>query len=269
MKPIYWLIVFIVGGMVFAGGLGLWLSNICSISGQTSSYRASEQSNEHPTQQKDATGNGLNRGQDIGTSLKDIANSLSAINRRQQERDTSEINQHPQSETTLCNIRIADLALIYFTYCLVVVGFFTMRSAETSAQQIERAFLFGGGGPVQVIGTHVHGIMHCLNSGRSNAILKEYYFGWSATEPTGTPTYPPTAIHSGGKEDLICAPDKVVLLADNPIDISKTSYCFGFFKYKDIFGIDRESYFACRFVMMPPNTVRSVVVGGDAWNRWT
>jgi hypothetical protein len=38
--------------------------------------------------------------------------------------------------------KITDLALVLFTYCLVVVGWATMRSGERSVRMLERGFLF-------------------------------------------------------------------------------------------------------------------------------
>ena len=43
----------------------------------------------------------------------------------------------------LCGeMKLTDLALVFFTYCLVVVGWFTLRSNERTAQDIERSHVF-------------------------------------------------------------------------------------------------------------------------------
>jgi hypothetical protein len=43
------------------------------------------------------------------------------------------------SEWFCGDLKVTDLALVYFTYCLVVVGWFTLRSNERALQEIERA----------------------------------------------------------------------------------------------------------------------------------
>src|SRR5579864_83543 len=45
--------------------------------------------------------------------------------------------------TLLCGeMKLTDLALVFFTYCLVVVGWFTMKSNERTSQDIERSHVF-------------------------------------------------------------------------------------------------------------------------------
>jgi hypothetical protein len=46
----------------------------------------------------------------------------------------------------LCDAKITDVALVFFTYCLAVVGFFAIRSAEAALKKTERAYVFGGPG---------------------------------------------------------------------------------------------------------------------------
>jgi len=52
----------------------------------------------------------------------------------------------------LCEeISITDLALVYFTYCLVIVGLFQMWNTDETAKRTQRAYVFGGSpfGPVK------------------------------------------------------------------------------------------------------------------------
>jgi hypothetical protein len=47
--------------------------------------------------------------------------------------------------TWLCeDTKFTDLLLAFFTYCLVIVGWFTIRSSERTVQNLERAFLAVG-----------------------------------------------------------------------------------------------------------------------------
>ena len=41
--------------------------------------------------------------------------------------------------------KATDLLLVYFTYALAIVGWFTMRSADDNVRRTERAYIFGGG----------------------------------------------------------------------------------------------------------------------------
>ena len=42
-------------------------------------------------------------------------------------------------------IKLTDVALVYFTYILALVGLYQMRSTDDTARRAERAYLFGGG----------------------------------------------------------------------------------------------------------------------------
>lgn len=49
------------------------------------------------------------------------------------------------SKSLLCDeLKITDIPLVFFTYCLVVVGWFTMRSTDETAKRAQRAYLVGG-----------------------------------------------------------------------------------------------------------------------------
>jgi hypothetical protein len=41
--------------------------------------------------------------------------------------------------------KITDVALVFFTYCLVIVGWFTMQNVDDTAKRTERAYILGGG----------------------------------------------------------------------------------------------------------------------------
>lgn len=46
-------------------------------------------------------------------------------------------------DLAVCNASPTDIALVFFTYCLVVVGWVTMRSNEKTMREIERGRLYG------------------------------------------------------------------------------------------------------------------------------
>jgi hypothetical protein len=45
----------------------------------------------------------------------------------------------------LCDAKATDLGILYFTCCLVIVGWFTIRSNHETALIEERAYISGGG----------------------------------------------------------------------------------------------------------------------------
>jgi hypothetical protein len=52
--------------------------------------------------------------------------------------------------TWLCeDVKLTDVLVAYFTFCLVIVGGFTLHQSERSTREVERAYL-GGGGECQI-----------------------------------------------------------------------------------------------------------------------
>jgi hypothetical protein len=47
-------------------------------------------------------------------------------------------------ETACGDLRLIDVAIVLFTYYLVIVGWFAMRSADETAKRPGRAYVFGG-----------------------------------------------------------------------------------------------------------------------------
>lgn len=69
-----------------------------------------------------------------------------------QEQQTYQLNARAENAgengpaSLLCDeLRITDVGIVFFTYCLVVVGWFTLRSSEQTARKAERAYMFCGG----------------------------------------------------------------------------------------------------------------------------
>jgi hypothetical protein len=104
------------------------------------------------------------------------------------------------SPTWLCEeTKFTDLLLAYFTYCLVIVGWFGIRSNELTIQNLERAFLAVGptkirldwvrqpgktvyvqGEPLETaVGLYIH------NTGRTGATIKKVYGEFSKEAPSG------------------------------------------------------------------------------------
>jgi hypothetical protein len=138
-----------------------------------------------------------------------------------------------EPETGLCQIRIADLALIYFTYCLVIVGYFTIKRSERTIQDLERAHFFGGTSKLDHDGQNNWYVeVSFVNQGRTSGIFRSIYWQFSAEEPKGAPNYAggnikrmEFALVSGGDSGMVIR-EKVP--QDKP-------YFYGTFIYEDIF----------------------------------
>src|SRR5262249_16198356 len=80
----------------------------------------------------------------------------------------------------LCEeMKFTDLLLAYFTYCLVIVGWFTIRNSERTVQNLERAFLAVGpkietlSNPGRPPFIRMTFLVH--NTGRTGALITKAY----------------------------------------------------------------------------------------------
>jgi hypothetical protein len=73
-----------------------------------------------------------------------------------------------------CDAKITDLAVAYFTYCLVIVGWFGIRGSQKAAEIVERAYLSPGYGLMIEDRSEVRVGIHLgvRNTGRTVGILK-------------------------------------------------------------------------------------------------
>jgi len=70
-----------------------------------------------------------------------------AQKQREASNDHAKTGQERDSyiRTLLCDeVKGTDIALVYFTFCLVIVGWFTLRSADENTKRAERAYLVAG-----------------------------------------------------------------------------------------------------------------------------
>jgi hypothetical protein len=177
--------------------------------------------------------------------------------------------------TWLCEeTKFTDLLLAYFTYCLVIVGWFTMRNSEMNTQNLERAFLQVGPTKIttlfrpanaQGITTPFVRLMFTVhNTGRTGAIITKAYGEFSRSPPTGN-----KPIYKHGQEkltDLSIAADESVPLT--PI-IFETNFVgqqffWGYLEYLDIFKIKQShSRQAVR-----PSKVKFAIIGRGLCGRY-
>lgn len=134
---------------------------------------------------------------------------------------------------------VTDLALVFFTYCLVIVGWATMRSNESTLQEIERGRLFSGVEPstIRNNGGLLAVGLSLQNHGRTTGFMKERGHKFFSAEPEGPVSYeggeietmdsavePQRGSGSGSREVM------------SPFAFIGVQYLAGYVRYVDIFG---------------------------------
>jgi hypothetical protein len=81
--------------------------------------------------------------------------------------------------TWFCDISVADIGLMFFTYCLVIVGWAGIKSNEQTVRAIERPWLFiesiSANGLINLLpGGKILIATTVINAGRSPVILKRF-----------------------------------------------------------------------------------------------
>jgi hypothetical protein len=174
----------------------------------------------------------------------------------------------------LCDeTKLTDLLLVYFTYCLVVVGWYGIRSNELTVKNLERAFLSVG--PTKIGSLHTeldeHGrttrfvrlLLLVQNTGKTGATIKKVYGEFSQTPPTGRPIY------KRGKEyitDLTVGPGEQVALTPHPFEDSfiDDQFFWAYVEYFDIFRIKRVSRLC---VEVFPSRATFQIAGSEEWRE--
>ena len=164
--------------------------------------------------------------------------------------------------------KLTDLAVIFFTSCLVIVGWFSIRSGERNTKDLERAYIFGTPqiDATKFIGgnTFIEIMLH--NTGRTPGTIKSIYGEVSkTTEPFGVPVY-----RNGNKRD---ANGMLVPTLGNPIRAPVTFECpvtadfyfFGYIDYDDIFRPPHTSRF-CAKIFLDRSGIEAA--GPEAFSDW-
>jgi len=176
----------------------------------------------------------------------------------------------------LCGeIKATDLALVYFTFCLVMVGWATMQNVDETARRTERAYVFGGGpfGPtkprwVEALknGTVYREAKHfkdprrmtIYNYGRTAAFITRVEYGFCDELPEGMRVS--KAMDSGAlKYCIVPSPSNVFPPAGTGeaayflyrhVEFDRSDYegkiFFGRIWYRDIFKCEHFSTFSLR-----------------------
>ena len=145
-----------------------------------------------------------------------------------------------------------DLALLFFTACLVIVGWFTIVGGERNSKDMERAYIFGTpqidriktnpGGPIFVE-------VMLFNYGRTPGTVEIIYGEGALTEPFGAPAYrngsarvaggmlPPTGIQ----------PLRAPVTFECPVQ--NDFYFSGYIQYSDLFRRTHISRFTAKIFL--------------------
>lgn len=166
----------------------------------------------------------------------------------------------------LCGTRTTDVLLVFFTYCLVVVGWTTVRSNDRTVRDIERARIYGGPNLYwfQIVAPNRCKLgIGFSNQGKTPGFIRELVYDWSFPEPSGPAVYtaPKREPHNNAVPPGFNAGQPFAWVEVNAA--TETFYCFGYFVYEDVFGGWHES----RYCTEIDPVTRSQKVGGSAdWN---
>jgi hypothetical protein len=210
-------------------------------------------------------------GQAATPNQNSTTNVLAKVDLPQSDIKNAEGNaEHPRThQNGFCDIRITDIAIGLFTYCLVVVGAFQLYRQEFILRESERAHVFAGPAPNMEVGNNFVISLDIYNYGRTAGIIKKIYAEFSATEPTEEINY--EAIGPEYIFDYLIKPNSAGETTDPFRSTSMNDrYFIGFVSYVDMFRKPHMSKFCVR--IDPPaigQRGRYVPVGPAALNDWT
>jgi hypothetical protein len=183
--------------------------------------------------------------------------------------EASNTKQNPRLLAAVCEAKITDLGLVYFTYCLVIVGWFGIRSSEINVQKLERAYVFHGYGPVQSREGRVRFSLNMKNTGRSPAHINEV--GYVFLDRVELPAKR-SKINWNGKivpYDWIMPSDMRRSIRKLQSPIAEHVIFVAYIKYRDLFSNQpHTTWWAAHFYPNRPPSERIARAGGDTWNEW-
>lgn len=159
----------------------------------------------------------------------------------------------------VCEAKVTDLALTYLTYCLVVVGWFGIRSGQEAAEKVERAYLWPGYGLMIEDRDNVRIGIHLgvRNTGRTVGIMKTVHSTLITKEQDDDPKSVITYDVFRGREDAIIPDPNTEARSGiwHRLNVMpKVSR--GWITYRDIFGKTHRQAF--RYVVHPSGRTDSL-----------
>jgi hypothetical protein len=186
-----------------------------------------------------------------------------------QNSNSNKIYSEYLGRTGFCeDTKFTDWALVFFTGCLVIVGWFTMRSGQRETRAMERPYIFAtpridveasAGGNIKIK-------IMLQNYGRTPGDITGIYGEISLTEPIGM-----KSIYENGSLRPNCGsvgptlgkPVRAPVTFESPYP--KPQYFFGYMTYEDIF---REKHTSRYCVQVFLGSIGIEAAGTDAWNDW-
>ena len=165
-----------------------------------------------------------------------------------------------------CDTKITDWTLVFFTYALVVVGWFTLRSNEQTAVDTERAYIFLSHKEPGIDNGFVALELQTVNQGRMFGVLKEIKYKFIRELPK-TPAdaqwewevmdYDWT-LPAGIRRDM----------GYKKSDLTGRHYLAGCVTYQDAFT--RQIHTSWTTIEFNPGTdgAGNKRGGGEPWNKW-
>ena len=177
------------------------------------------------------------------------------------------------SRSVLCELKLTDIAIAFFTYCLVVVGWFTIRSNEQTVKNLERAYLAVGPTALftRMLPTpNVSLKLNIHNTGRTGATITTIFGEFSRAPPIGDkPQYGNGRLE---RTDLSIAAgtDTVLDAYVFEDDFTGEQSFWGYVLYRDIFKRTHTARFCVRLYPAAPAVGvggQFQIAGGDAWRE--
>jgi hypothetical protein len=180
--------------------------------------------------------------------------------------------RNPPLPSFICDAKLTDLGVVFFTFCLVIVGWFGIKRSDQTFRRMERAYIFAGPYQPAIVGGRTITHISIENFGRSPGILKEAYGEFSTTEPVDNiPTYKhgsarkfDNAIPPVQPRAPNYPPPTIPTAWDSPF--AGDQYFFGYIVYLDIFREEHRSRFCSKIF---PSSKNSDIAGSPNWNDWT
>jgi hypothetical protein len=164
--------------------------------------------------------------------------------------------------------RFTDFLIAYFTYCLVVIGWFGIRSTEANSESLERAYIFHGYSPLEFRGSQAKFTLVMINSGRMPAVIKEIGYKFLTRADL-----PPTREGCDWTWDVL--PYDFIVRPGQKADIRRflslnEDHIFvTYIKYQDVFT--KKMHASWMGMHIYPDRLESQQIaraGGDIWNDW-
>ncbi len=171
-------------------------------------------------------------------------------------------------EKLLCeDTKLTDWALVFFTYSLVVVGAFTMRSGEAAAENVERAYVFPGHEPIEIAQDGTVSVqLRMTNIGRMPARIIEVGYQFRMSIPTKKQRgVMKSKTWTKIPFDYFIPNRRRHKFEEIKSPLNGEQVFVAYILYEDIFARRVHTSWMCMKICRDGNHERA---GGDAWNEW-